>query len=101
MPLRSGNTALRFLSRAESLASSLRGISSIQGEPEMRNEADSEYHDSPKAHEPHAVHEEYLKGPHDPKEINPKMASDIAYWSKELGVTGDRLMRRSAATELM
>jgi hypothetical protein len=27
----------------------------------------------------------------DPKEINPKMASDIAYWSKEFGVTGDQL----------
>ncbi len=28
------------------------------------------------------------KGPHNPKEINPKMASDIAYWSKEFGVSG-------------
>lgn len=28
------------------------------------------------------------KSPHDPKEINPKMASDIAYWSKEFGVSG-------------
>ena len=27
-------------------------------------------------------------GPVDPHEINPKMASDIAYWSKALGVTG-------------
>jgi beta-phosphoglucomutase-like phosphatase (HAD superfamily) len=26
-----------------------------------------------------------------PAEINPKMASDIAYWSKEFGVTGDQL----------
>jgi len=51
----------------------------------------SEHHDAPKAHEPHAIHEEHTKGPHDPKEINPKMASDIAYWSKELGVTGDQL----------
>ena len=25
------------------------------------------------------------------KEINPKVASDIAYWSKEFGVTGDIL----------
>jgi hypothetical protein len=33
----------------------------------------------------------HIKAPHDPKEINPKMASDIAYWSKELGVTGERL----------
>ncbi len=31
------------------------------------------------------------KGPHDPREINPKMASDIAYWSKEFGVTGQIL----------
>jgi len=54
----------------------------------------SEHHDAPKAHEAHeahAVHEEHAKGPHDPKEINPKMASDIAYWSKEFGVTGDKL----------
>jgi uncharacterized protein DUF3606 len=51
----------------------------------------SEHHDAPKAHEPHAIHEEHAKGPHDPKEINPKMASDIAYWSKEFGVTGDQL----------
>ncbi len=31
------------------------------------------------------------KGPHDPKEINPKMSSDIAYWSKEFKVTGEQL----------
>jgi hypothetical protein len=30
-------------------------------------------------------------GPLDPHEINPKMASDIAYWSKALGVTGEQL----------
>ena len=48
----------------------------------------SEHHDAPKAHEPHALHQDHpTKGPHDPKEINPKMSSDIAYWSKELGVT--------------
>ena len=51
----------------------------------------SEHHTAPKAHEPHAPHEEHVKGPHDPKEINPKIASDIAYWSRELGVTGDQL----------
>jgi hypothetical protein len=46
----------------------------------------------PKTHEPHAIHQdEAAKGPHDPKEINPKIASDIAYWSKELGVSGDAL----------
>ena len=51
----------------------------------------SEHHDVHKAHEPHAIHEGSAKGPHDPKEINPKMSSDISYWSKELGVTGDKL----------
>jgi Protein of unknown function (DUF3606) len=51
----------------------------------------SEYRDAPKAHEPHPLHEEHAKGPHDLKEINPKMTSDIAYWSKEFGVTGDQL----------
>jgi hypothetical protein len=51
----------------------------------------SEHHDAPKAHEPHAIHEEQVKGPHDSKEINPKMSSDIAYWSKEFGFTGDQL----------
>jgi hypothetical protein len=35
--------------------------------------------------------EENPNGPHDPDEINPKMASDIHYWSKELGVTGQML----------
>ena len=30
-------------------------------------------------------------GPHDPNEINPKLASDIHYWTKELGVTGQVL----------
>jgi hypothetical protein len=39
----------------------------------------------------HAEPEPHAKGPHDPKEINPKMASDIAYWSKEFGVTGQQL----------
>ncbi len=58
---------------------------------ETRKQPMSEHHDAPKAHEPHALHEEHSKGPHNLKEINPKMASDIAYWSKELGVTGDQL----------
>jgi len=35
-------------------------------------------------------HEDH-KGPHDPHNINPKMASDIAYWSKEFGVSGQLL----------
>ena len=39
----------------------------------------------------HALHEEATKGPHDPKIINPKLSSDIAYWAKEFGVTGDAL----------
>ena len=30
-------------------------------------------------------------GPSNPHEINPKIASDIHYWSKEFGVTGDTL----------
>ena len=45
-----------------------------------------------KEHGPHAPHEETAsKGPHDPNEINPKLSSDIAYWAKEFGVTGDAL----------
>ena len=51
----------------------------------------SEQHDVQKSHEPHAIHEDQRKGPHDQKEINPKMSSDIAYWSKEFGVSGDKL----------
>ncbi len=31
------------------------------------------------------------KGPHDPNEINPKLASDIHYWAGELHVTGQQL----------
>ena len=33
----------------------------------------------------------HIKGPHDPKEINPKMSSDIAYWAHEFGMDGTRL----------
>ena len=52
----------------------------------------SEHNDAPKGHQPHAIHEDHAaRGPHDSKEINPKMASDIAYWSKEFGITGDQL----------
>jgi hypothetical protein len=51
----------------------------------------TEHNDTPKKHEAHTVHEEQAKGPHDPKEINPKIASDIAYWSHQFGVTGDQL----------
>jgi hypothetical protein len=59
--------------------------------PEKKEHSMSEHHDAPKAHELHPRHEEHTKGPHDLKEINPKMASDIAYWSKEFAVTGDQL----------
>jgi hypothetical protein len=31
------------------------------------------------------------KGPHDPNEINPKLASDIHYWAAEFHVTGQQL----------
>lgn len=31
------------------------------------------------------------KEPHDPNEINPKLASDIHYWAEEFGVTGPQL----------
>jgi len=30
-------------------------------------------------------------GPHDPNEINPKLASDIHYWSQQFGVSGQIL----------
>ena len=50
-----------------------------------------EHEQKSKEHAPHPAHEEHTKGPHDPKEINPKLASDIAYWSKELHTTGDKL----------
>jgi hypothetical protein len=51
----------------------------------------SEHCHVPASHEPHARHEDHIKGPQDLKEINPKMASDVSYWSKEFGVTGDQL----------
>jgi Protein of unknown function (DUF3606) len=50
-----------------------------------------EHEQKSKEHEPHAPHEEHTPGPHDPKQINPKLASDIAYWAKEFKVTGDQL----------
>ena len=39
----------------------------------------------------HPEHIEAPLSPHDPKIINPKMASDIRYWTKEFNVTGDQL----------
>lgn len=53
--------------------------------------SDHEHKQVSKEHKAHAVHEEPTTGPHDPKVINPKLSSDIAYWSKEFGVTGDAL----------
>ncbi len=50
-----------------------------------------EHEQKSKEHAAHAPHEEETKGPHDPKVINPKMASDIAYWAKELQTTGEKL----------
>jgi hypothetical protein len=44
-----------------------------------------------KARAPHAEHAEPHAGPHNPTEINPKMASDIAYWAHELHVSGEAL----------
>ncbi len=56
-------------------------------EPIVNNTADPDpaFHDHDRHKGPH------IKGPHDPKEINPKMTSDIAYWSHEFGITGERL----------
>ena len=51
----------------------------------------SEHHDTPKAHEPHAPHEDHAKGPSDPDTINPKISSDIAFWAHEFGVTSQAL----------
>jgi len=44
-----------------------------------------------KLRQPHAEHVEPHLAPHNPAEINPHMASDIAYWSHELGVSGPAL----------
>jgi Protein of unknown function (DUF3606) len=45
--------------------------------------------------EPKAAPEEQevpkKKGPHNPNEINPKLASDIHYWAEEFHVTGQQL----------
>jgi hypothetical protein len=55
----------------------------------------SQHHDPEKevakGHEPHALHVEHTKGPHDPNEINPKISSDIAYWAHEFKVTSQQL----------
>jgi hypothetical protein len=52
----------------------------------------SEHNDAQKVNEFHTEHDDHAaKGPHNPKEISPKMSSDIAYWAKEFGVSGDAL----------
>ena len=55
------------------------------------HDTEHEHKQSSKEHAAHAPHEEHTKGPSDPKNINPKVSSDIAYWAKEFGVTGDAL----------
>ncbi len=40
---------------------------------------------------PEEADESKTSGPHDPQEINPKLASDIHYWAQELNVTGQQL----------
>ena len=62
--------------------------------PDQARPHEHEEVEKSKARQPHAPHEEHgagSKGPHDPNEITPKLASDIAYWSKEFGVTGQIL----------
>ena len=59
--------------------------------PDQTHPHEHEHEEQSKASQPHALHEEHTKGPHDPNEINPKLASDIAYWSHEFGVTGEKL----------
>ena len=57
-----------------------------------QHDTEHEHNQASKAHAAHAPHEEaHAKGPHDPKIINPKLTSDVAYWAKEFGVTGQTL----------
>jgi len=54
----------------------------------------SEHRDAPRGSEPRAIRKDNAtKGSHNPKEINPKIASGIAYWSEEFDVTGAQLHR--------
>jgi hypothetical protein len=57
----------------------------------MSKDQTHEHEQKSKEHAPHAEHEDHAKGPHDPNEINPKMASDIAYWAKEFHMSGEKL----------
>jgi hypothetical protein len=59
--------------------------------PDQARPHEHEEVEKSKARGPHAEHVEEHKGPHDPKVISPKLASDIAYWSHELGVSGEAL----------
>jgi hypothetical protein len=38
-----------------------------------------------------SLDDEIPKAPHDPEHINPKLASDVRYWSAQLGVSGQLL----------
>ncbi len=56
------------------------------------HDTEHEHKQSSKEHTAHVPHEDTpAKGPSSPDEINPKLSSDIAYWTKEFGVTGDVL----------
>jgi hypothetical protein len=66
----------------------------------MSKDTTHEHEQKSKEHAPHAPHEVHPstgsgqaknKGPRDPNEINPKLASDIAFWAKEFHVTGEKL----------
>jgi Protein of unknown function (DUF3606) len=59
--------------------------------PDHRKPHEHEEVERSKVRAPHAEHAEETLAPHDPKEINPKMASDIRYWTKEFNVSGDQL----------
>ena len=69
---------------------SLCGLPAIH-QPMSKHET-HEHEQKSKEHQAHAVHEEQGgKGPSHPDEINPKLASDIAYWAHEFGVSGETL----------
>ncbi|MEO8736391.1 MAG: DUF3606 domain-containing protein [Edaphobacter sp.] len=59
--------------------------------PDQSKPHEHEEVEKSKLHTPHPEHTEASLSPHDPKEINPKMSSDIHYWAKEFNVTGDQL----------
>jgi hypothetical protein len=59
--------------------------------PDQAKPHEHEEVEKSKLRTPHTEHTEAALSPHDPKEINPKMSSDIHYWAKEFNVTGDQL----------